>query len=344
MANAFGRARSWRGGTGSPPTSSDPSNAPPHQGKTDSAPTFTIHPVIQKKLNKNETSALRTKSLRKITTVFSQSPQTFVKSNLPSLKPTKIMSPPSIAQPVVTPNKPSPQVKLTNLGVTATSNRFFTSKRKKAEEEHLPWSKDKLIQEVQRLWITDATKKSQTCEHLTEQELRKELYEMMTSSKKQKNKDEATMDIGNLLLDSTMEYIPILDENSTDEDILRLEKHDAILELAHYIQKCGKRANMHQLHEKTLQELQVNLRIARDDHIKVTKVFPELQGENAKWFGPRSERRDQDYEPSVTSESDPKDWWDDCISDDELKELQQDHETPTNTQATTEKMQIQKPS
>ena len=126
----------------------------------------------------------------------------------------------------------------------------------------------------------------------------------MSSAKKQKGSGEEPMDVGMFLMDSTMTYVPKLSETSTDTDIDGLEKHDAILELAEFIRKCGKRANFHQLNLSSLVDLHRNLKIARDEHKKVKSVFPEMSGVDARWFGPRSDRVDHDYEPSDTSDID----------------------------------------
>ena len=157
----------------------------------------------------------------------------------------------------------------------------------------------------------------------SEQELRKHLYQAISKQKKSKGNDDGTMDAGTLLFDSTMEYVPTLSENSTDAEIEGLEKHDAILELADFIKKCGKRVNFYTLNASTVEELHTNIKIARDDHKRVKQVFPELSGIDARWFGPKSERTDQDYEPSEAGDDALDDVWAD-LSDDEITDLKTD--------------------
>ena len=320
MANAFGRGSQWHGGTGPPPTQPDKRNDQQKHNKTHGESTKMIQQKKNVKMNVNQPNDIRTLTVQQTSIKFSQSLKSFV-SIYPKSTTSIKMSPPTANQSVVTPDKPVTQAKLTSLGKTTISNRFFT-KRKKTDDECTHWTKAKLVEEVTKLWNASDTKKEMNCNDLTEQELRKELYDIVTSSKKQRHKDDAIMDIGNLLVDSTMEYSPTLSEASTDEEITHLEKHDAILELAHFIQKCGKRANMYHLHDKSIKELHEQLKLARDEHQKVHEVFPELTGNDAKWFGPKSERRDPDYEPSVTSDQDPTDWWDDAISAEELQTIE----------------------
>ena len=331
MANAFGRDSPWHGGTEPPPSSSNtPFNSPTHTD-LDCVTKTKIQLLHNEKIDESPHYDLRTPQVQKNHSIISQSFTSFVSSKESSFRPQNIMSPPSVSKAVnITPDKTQAGTKLTPLGSTKTSNRFFTPKRKKVDEELTLWTKEKLVEEVSKLWKEDETKKDQDCNGLSEQELRKELYVMVTSSKKHKKKEEVTMDIGGLLVDSTMEYSPMLTEQSSDSDIDRLVKHDAILELANFIQMCGKRANMYQLHEKSLQELHEQLKLARDEHKKVQEVFPELQGEDAKWFGPKGERRDTDYEPDDdVVNQDPDDWWDDLITDEEINTITNETEETT---------------
>ena len=224
--------------------------------------------------------------------------------------------------PIVSPDKGSGMSPMTTLTTLARKSTFFSSKRKKSDDEK--WTRDRLISELTGLLSTEALSALQV-QQQSEQELRKHLYEALSKQKKFKGNDEETMDVGTLLLDSTMEYVPILSENSTDADIEGLEKHDAILELADFIKKCGKRVNFYTLNASTVEELHANIKVARDDHKRVKQVFPDLTGIDSRWFGPKSERTDQDYEPSEANDDALDDAWAD-LSDDEITDLKNDSE------------------
>ena len=331
MANAFGRDSPWHGGTEPPPTTSNIPFETTTQAETECAPRkLNRHPPKEKN-DQESVIRLRTHRVQKNSSLLSQSFKTFVSPKVKSFRPQNVMSPPTVNKAVnVTPDKPAGP-KLSSIGTKPKPNRFFNAKRKKVDDEPTQWTKTKLIEEVSKLWNDDESKNDQQCFDLSEQELRKELYAMVTSSKKHKKKDEVTMDIGGLLVDSTMEYDPMLNENSSDADIECLVKHDAILELANFIQMCGKRANMYQLHEKPIQELHEQLKLARDEHKQVNQVFPELKGEDATWFGPKGERRDRDYEPTDEVDQDSDDWWDDLITDEELNTLTKEKEETVQT-------------
>ena len=314
MANAFGRGSSWAGGTGPSPTNLTANVTSAHSDKPSSqqlikydthsnrTPTKTSQYILVREKKQNSNS-------------FPQSFQTFVEKNSEETSLSKAMT------ADIAPNKQNETTKLSLLGNKKRSSTFLNPKRKKVDEDQTKWTREKLIHEINR--IQDAS--DEDVNLLNEQDLRKKLFNLMTNPKKQKKEEGDTMDIGKLLLDSTMDYSPRLCEDSTDAAIQSLEKHDAILELANFIQKCGKRANMHKLNNTSLQELHENLILARDEHKSVKLVFPELSGTDARWFGPKSERNDKDYEPESTGSVDDNldDWWDN-ITDNEIENITQE--------------------
>ena len=319
--NPFGRGCPGPGGTKPPP--------PSIVGSTQSDDIETTNdPFIESKKqqsiekpNKNF-GLVKDDIVRKITTnkpksQCSQSGKTFVdvtfeEENLKKMVP-----------PIVSPDKVNDMSTMTKLDSLVRKSTFFSSKRKKVDGDE-KWSRERIVRELTGLLTAEELNDLQV-KQKSEQELRKHLYQVLSNTKKLKGNEEETMDVGNLLLDSTMTYVPILSEHSSDPEIEGLEKHDAILELANFIKKCGKRVNFHTLNDSTLQELHANIKIARDDHKRVKQVFPELSGIDSRWFGPRSERVDQDYEPSEYDEVELDDAWDD-LSDDEIQDLETDIE------------------
>ena len=317
---AFGRACPWTGGKGPPPNPNKPSVNHIHQTNTNNASTRKFQQAKQKKSIENVTQKLHTSNRRKNSTKLSQSEKTFVFSNCKqelSINMTKLTNQP--APPIVSPDKNQSKlaVNLTKLTKLTNSSRSSVPKRKQSDSEE-KWSREKIISELEVYLSKDNMQELKT---KTEQELRKRLYMEMSDNKKRKGNQTETMDVGKLLMDSNMEYVPMLCEDSTDEEILSLEKHDAILELADFIRKCGKRVNFHKLNQATIEELHENIKIARDDHKQVKMVFPEMKGKDAIWFGPRSEANDHDYEPSFSSDDSMHDSWGD-LSVTELDDLE----------------------
>ena len=331
MANAFGRDCPWTGGTGPPPSKSKHATGTPNQ--EDSRVPISKH-MVQKWAQKedNTPTAIVRVTPMKTKKAFSQSFLTCLKAK--QLKSTlEAMKQPS--PQAVTPDK-AEKPQLSVIGTMNRTSTFFTPKRKKSDEDTTEWTKEKLTDEIKRHQVSDG--QHTNIDHMNHQELRKTLFQLI-STKKQKKEEEGTMDIGKILMDSTMDYIPNLCEDSTDEEIKSLEKHDAILELANFIQKCGKRANMYKLNNTSLEEIHENLILARDEHKSVKLVFPELQGQDAKWFGPRSDRNDKDYEEgSLSSKKQLKDaqldddWWDD-IPVEEIENLHTEEETKIDKKA-----------
>ena len=326
MANAFGRAGPGFRGSRPPlrPTK-HPFDAQNHD-KIDDGTTLMIQHERKKKLCSQRQSIVCTTTIRKKEKNFSQSETTFVEvSDEKSNTVTMVNSRTQAATHIVSPEKANQAPKLVTLEKGKRKSSFLNSKRKKSESDE-KWSRDRIIQELTHL-MSEEDLHTFNVEDSTELELRKQLYTVLSSAKKPKNDNNDTMDVGQLLMDSTMEYVPRLSDESTDEEIESLEKHDAILELADFIRKCGKRVNFHSLNSSSVEDLHKNIKIARDDHKRVKLVFPELKGSAASWFGPRGDRTDHDYEPSEQSDDPLDDWdeWDEQLSESEIKDLQEEN-------------------
>ena len=327
MVNPFGRGCPGPGGTKPPPLPIVGSIQSDDIKTTNDPTTGSQKQQFIEKSNKNlvfeNVTLVRKTTTNKPKSQCSQSGKTFVdvtseEENLLKMVP-----------PIVSPDKVDTKSTMTKLDSLVRKSTFFSSKRKKVDGDE-KWSRERIVRELNGLLTTEEFNELRV-QQKSENELRKHLYKVLSNTKKLKGNDEETMDVGNLLLDSTMTYVPILSEHSSDAEIEGLEKHDAILELANFIRKCGKRVNFHNLNDSTLQELHANIKIARDDHKRVKQVFPELSGIDSRWFGPRSERVDQDYEPSEYDEVDLDDAWAD-LSDDEIQDLETDIEVPTTRQ------------
>ena len=329
MANPFGRGCPGPGGSKPPPGAAVGSLKSDKRDKTNKLSGTSDRQLTAEKcpfkvnIPSNEQVRIRRTEFPK--SQCSQSGKTFVQVTEEEKKKKMVMPSTSVAAPpIVSPDKGSKVSPMTTLTSVLPKSSFFSTKRKKTDGDD-KLSRERIIQELHSL-LSDNEFKEANVTNQSDYALRKHLFKAMSKTKKLKSNETETMDIGTLLLDSTMSYVPTLTEKSTDEDIARLEKHDAILELADFIRQCGKRVNFYELNLSSLEDLHNNIKLARDDHKRVKNVFPELCGVDSRWFGPRSERLDQDYENSDAGDVDLDDAWAD-LSDNEVDDLKNDINT-----------------
>ena len=222
MVNPFGRGRPKPGGLKPPPSHKTDSIRSDISRNDDPSPGYR-----NKRLQANIGNVmhiskvkhfLRTQDTTTPLNQCSQSGKTFVEVRTKvekKLAMAKTVS--KSAPPVVSPDKGTAAISMTTLSSNGRKSSFFSSKRKQSDAEE-KWTRERIEKELEML-VPQEDLDQLHIKDMSENEIRKEFYKVVSNTKKSKGNDDATMDVGQFLMDSTMLYVPSLNENSTDMEI-----------------------------------------------------------------------------------------------------------------------------